>query len=94
MAFDPTYDGKFIDKTPQRSLLDGPVNKVPYIIGCNDSEGQGMLTLLARIPDFQTGMKKETAEVVLTNFLPRMSVSSFCFSFRHAQGSLVFPALD
>lgn len=75
MAFDPTFDGKFIHKSPTESLRDGPVNRVPYIIGCNDSEGHGMLTLIARTPHYETGMDEDSAKVFISNFLPRMSVS-------------------
>lgn len=75
MAFDPTFDGKFIETHPTQALADGPRNKVPYIIGCNDSEGQGILTLLAHIPEFETGMSEGTMKYLISNFLPRMDVS-------------------
>ncbi|XP_039267780.2 carboxylesterase 5A-like [Styela clava] len=76
MAFNPTIDGVFVHEDPLKSLAYGPANKLPYIIGCNNSEGQGMLTLLARVPGFVEGMTKQAAKVMLTNFLPRMSPSS------------------
>lgn len=78
MAFNPTFDGRFIHKNPTESLADGPLNRVPYIIGCNDSEGHGILTLLPRTPHYETGMTEDTTKVFISNFLPRMSVSSIC----------------
>ena len=69
------YDGKFIPK-PVIEIKEKPArNNVPYIVGCNNTEGHGIMNNNI-LNDFKTGITKETFDHMLRNFLG----ISFCVS--------------
>nr|XP_039263908.1 carboxylesterase 5A-like [Styela clava] len=65
VSFLPTVDGTVFPKTPEQMLKNRDFAKVPYIIGCNDSEGHGLLQQ-ALIPGYAGGISKQVAKNALT----------------------------
>ncbi|XP_039263363.2 pyrethroid hydrolase Ces2e-like isoform X1 [Styela clava] len=67
ISFLPTLDGKVFCKTPEEYVNDKEFVKVPYILGCNSTEGQGILS--SSSPNFMTGIK-DVEEVYKSLFTP------------------------
>nr|XP_039263240.1 carboxylesterase 5A-like [Styela clava] len=65
VSFKPTNDGKVLPETPEQMLRNKDFAKVPYIIGCNDSEGHGILHQ-AFIPGFAEGISEQLAKNSVT----------------------------
>ena len=76
MYFAPVYDGKFFPKDIATMKKQPVANNVPYIVGCNNTEGHGILT--NNFPKgFKSGITKEVYEETLRNLLGEL----FCVSF-------------
>ncbi|XP_076822299.1 fatty acyl-CoA hydrolase precursor, medium chain-like [Clavelina lepadiformis] len=58
VSFFATVDGKFLPDLPENLLKSNQLAPVPCIIGCNNSEGQGMLAL-NNPPSFFEGFSEE-----------------------------------
>ncbi|XP_077972457.1 fatty acyl-CoA hydrolase precursor, medium chain-like [Styela clava] len=57
-SFCPCFDGKVFPKTPEEVLKNKDFTKVPYIIGCNNTEGQGLLSIMSS-PNYMKGITEE-----------------------------------
>lgn len=60
LQFTPTIDGKVFEGSVVKSIKEKKFAKLPYIIGCNSTEGQGLLSLNAG-PNFSQGLSEEQA---------------------------------
>lgn len=57
--FGPTVDGVFLPEHPEAIIKKGDFAPVPYIIGCNNTEGYGLLGMDFP-PSFADGLDKKT----------------------------------
>ena len=78
----PVYDGNFFPKLAG-SIRSPPVlNKVPYIMGCNSTEGQGVINMpMLKNPDcpiskdtYEDDYKKSTG----SNFCVSVEIEIYC----------------
>ncbi|XP_039263426.2 carboxylesterase 4A-like [Styela clava] len=58
VSFQPCYDGKVFPKSHEDMMKDAKFSKIPYIIGCNNTEGCGLLSCLGS-PNFAQGITEE-----------------------------------
>ena len=66
--FAPVYDGKFFYKDTSALRNEAVVNPVPYIIGCNSTEGHGIMTL--EYPkDFKSGITHQVYMEALKGYI-------------------------
>lgn len=61
--FSPTVDGKVLPKRSGDLMEEKQFAKVPYIIGCNTTEGDGLLSMLT--PGFNEGFTEEQSKQAL-----------------------------
>lgn len=61
LFFGPTVDGKFLPENPQDMIAKKSWNKVPYIIGMNNTEGAGLLTMEQPV-GFKDGITKSACK--------------------------------
>lgn len=57
----PAVDGKILPKTTGELVKDKAFAKVPYIIGCNNTEGDGCLSMFTPGVNFLEGITEEQA---------------------------------
>lgn len=57
----PCVDGKVLPKATGELIKDHAFAKVPYIIGCNNTEGDGILSMFTPEVDFAKGITEEQA---------------------------------
>ena len=62
--FLPDVDGKVLPKASGDLVKEKNFAKKPYIIGCNSTEGDGLLSMLAP-GDFVNGFTEEEAKMVI-----------------------------
>ncbi|XP_039248691.2 pyrethroid hydrolase Ces2e-like [Styela clava] len=68
VLFVPTFDGNVFSKNPEEYVKDKDFAKIPYIIGCNKSEGHGILSVFLS-PNYLTGIAEEE-EVFKAIYIP------------------------
>ncbi|XP_039254499.2 pyrethroid hydrolase Ces2e-like isoform X1 [Styela clava] len=66
LLFLPCVDGKFLVKSPEESLRDRDFDRVPYMIGCNNTEGMGIMSSSIYGKEFEN---KELSEEEFTEYL-------------------------
>ena len=69
MFFAPTVEGKVLPKVSSDLLTEKSFHKVPYIIGVNNTEGDGLLSMMAG-GDFAKGLTVDEAKATLTMRTP------------------------
>ena len=65
--FLPTIDGKFLTKN-RNGLSQDKFHPVPYIVGCNNSEGCGIMSM-EQPKNFSKGITEEACKEVLKGFV-------------------------
>ncbi|CAK8697507.1 unnamed protein product [Clavelina lepadiformis] len=68
-TFGAVVDGKFLPKPPENLLKDGAAATVPSIVGCNNSETSGMLTIY-NPPQFFEGFSEEEGSRMCKMWIP------------------------
>lgn len=57
----PSVDGKVLPKSTRELVNDKAFAKIPYIIGCNNTEGDGILSMFTPETNFPDGITEEQA---------------------------------
>ena len=57
----PVYDGKFFAKPLSTMRIEPVANNVPYIVGCNSTEGHGVMNM-DFVKSYNSGISKEAYE--------------------------------
>ena len=84
MFFAPIIDGKFLPENPTNMIKNKNWNQVPYMIGINNTEGAGMLTMDHPV-GIKDGLSKNDCKDYVKELLmmevdvSHMFVDCFCF---------------